>query len=67
MLAAVETGSDKPDNKEIGGISVPFVSLESPHISGDQHTNVTLSLDSGSPSIHVPGSSNTNTGHAGNT
>ena len=64
-LAAVEKGPDKSDNKEIGGINVPLVSLESPPISGDEHANEALNLDSGSPSIHVPGS--TNATHTGNT
>ena len=64
-LAAVEKNPDKSDNKEIGGMNVPLVSLESPPISGDEHANEALNLDSGSPSIHVPGSSNAT--HAGNT
>ena len=64
-LATVEKGPDKSDNKEIGGMNVPLVSLESPPISGDQHANEALNLDSGSPSIHVPGSSNS--AHAGTT
>ena len=64
-LAAVEKGPDKSDNKEIGGMNVPLVSLESPPISGDQHANEALNLDSESPSIHVPGSSNS--AHAGTT
>ena len=66
-LAAVETSPDKFDNKEIGGINGPLGSLESPPISGDQQANVTLNLDFGSPPIHVSGSSNANTVHAGNT
>ena len=37
-----------------------------PPISGDQHVNVMLNLDSGSPSIQASGSSNANTPHAGN-
>ena len=48
-LAAVEKSPDKSDNKEIGGINVPLVSLESPPISGDEHANEALNLDSGSP------------------
>ena len=48
-LAAVEKGPDKSDNKEIGGINVPLVSLESPPISGDENANEALNLDSGSP------------------
>ena len=64
-LAAAEKGPDKSDNKEIGGINVPLVSLESPLISGDEHANEALNLDSGSPTIHVPESSNAT--HAGNT
>ena len=64
-LAAAEKNPDKSDNKEIGGMNVPLVSLESPPISGDEHANEALNLDSGSPSIHVPGSSNAT--HAGNT
>ena len=66
-LATVETGPDKSNNKEIAGIKVPLESPESPPISGDQHINVTLNLDSGSPSIQASGSSNANTPHAGNT
>ena len=66
-LAAVETAPDKVDNKKTGGIEVPLESLESPPISGDQHANVTLNLDSGSPSVQASGSSNANTLHAGNT
>ena len=66
-IAAVEKGPDKSDNKEIGGNNVPLVSLESPLISGDQHANTTVNLNSGNPPIHVPGSSGTNTIHAGNT
>ena len=64
-LAAVEKSPDKSDNKEIGGMNVPLVSLESPPISGDEHANEALNLNSGSPSIHVLGSSNAT--HAGNT
>ena len=64
-LAAAEKGPDKFNNKEIGGIDVPLVSLESPPISGGEHANEALNLDSGSLSIHVPGS--TNATHAGNT
>ena len=46
-LGAVKMGLDKSDNKEIAGIKVPLESLESPPpISGDQHANVTLNLDS---------------------
>ena len=66
-IAAVETGSDKSDNKEIGGKNVPLVFLESPPIYGDQHANVTLNLGSGNPPIHALGSSYANTVHAGNT
>ena len=62
---AVEKGPDKSDNKEIGEINVPLVSLKSPPTSGDQHVNEALNLDSGSPPIHVPESSNA--AHAGNT
>ena len=65
MLAAVKKSPDKSEDKEIGGMNVPLVSLESPPISGDGHTNEALNLDSGSPSIHVPGNSNVT--HAGNT
>ena len=55
-----------PPRKFSDGINVPLVSLESPPISGDEHANEALNLDSGSPSIHVLGSSNANTLHAGN-
>lgn len=55
-IAAVKTGPDKSENKEIVGNDVPLVSLEWPSISGDQHANVTLNLDSGNPLSHVPGS-----------
>ena len=57
-LTAVEKSPDKSDYKEIGGMNVPLMSLESSPISGDEHANGALNLDSGSPSIHVPGSSN---------
>ena len=64
-LAAVEKSPDKSDYKEIGGMNVPLMSLESSPISGDEHANGALNYDSGSPSIHVPGSSNV--AHVGNT